>query len=413
MRRSIAPSLREVRSRVSRRVAFGLSAGLMVVIAAAIATVAWNARGNAVSRSSLSGRIAFSVPPSDGNHLARPADLYVIDADGSNRRLLTRCPKLPPAQDYLDCIVRAFAWSPDGRQLAFVRGTIGGPTAPDLSLFVVDVDGQRERRLPGCGRPRWPSCGDFFGSQPAWAPDGSRLVVPRSGVLYVVNVDRWGYRRLMPPCRSRRCYDMHPAWAPDGATIVFRRMEAPRRRWLREFPLYSVNVDGSGLKKLTNLPGWTANPVWSADGRRIAFTVSDSRGRGESRMYSMAADGSDLTLLASGQRFGGPRLPAWSPDGTKIAYSATPVKHTKTGEGLAPEVWVINADGTGRTRLYQSHSGGLGLVGPIWSPGGTSIAFGVSLLDRDDSGIFVMKADGSGLQRIAEPPTEAAWQPQP
>jgi Tol biopolymer transport system component len=398
---------------VKRRLAFGVPATLVVVAAAAIAVVAWSTRDGSANGSRATAKIAFLVaPPAAGP--PRPVALYVIDADGSNRRLVTGCGEGPESTaPYSECIVRSFAWSPDGRRLAFVRGTAGSSTrVPNLSLFVIDLDGKRERQLAGCGKPKWPSCGDFFQSQPAWSPDASRLVVPRAGVLYVFNVDRGGYRRLTPRCGSRRCYEMQPAWSPGGSTIVFRRMEAPRRRWLREFPLYSVKSDGSGLKKLTNLPGWTFRPAWSPDGRKIAFTVSDALGRGNSSMYSMAADGSRLTVLGSGQRFSGPRFPAWSPDGTEIVYLRTPIVPSPDAD-LSAEIWVMRADGTNQRRLYQSAQA-FTSFGPTWSPEGGHIAFGAAVRgDEDDSGLFVMKADGTGLRRIAEPPIEAAWQPRP
>ena len=200
-------------------------------------------------RGDTDGIIALAA---SGTHLTTPADLYVVEADGSKRQLLTRCPIGKGDALWLNypfgCIVQAFAWSPNGRWLAFLRGRQGGATVPtDLSLYVVDHDGAHERRLPGCGGPKWPSCGDFFGSEPTWAPGSSQLIVTRRGRLRF-DVER-GVHRVTHGCRPRVCFDMNPAWSPDGSRIVFARTQGPRAR-----SLYSVKADGSRLTRLTDLP---------------------------------------------------------------------------------------------------------------------------------------------------------------
>jgi Tol biopolymer transport system component len=397
---------------------------LAVVVVALLATAAlaalvWSIGSSPVAAGPTpKGKVAFSAPPSDDSHLAMPSDLYVIDPDGSDRRRVARCSSgadVAPAKNLrFGCIVRGFAWSPDGRRLAFIRGNMGGATSlPDLSLFVVNLDGQRERRLQGCGKPKWPSCGDFFGSQPAWSPDSSRVVVPRGGSLYVFDVDRGVYRRLTPGCGRRRCFDMHPDWAPNGSRIVFARMGAPSSQSPPGQSLYSVKPDGSGLRRLTNRPGWAGNPVWSPDGRRIAF---DEWGGSEDGTYVMGADGSDPTPVLSGPNSSGPHVPAWSPDGTQIAYITTPATGitVRARTLFIAEIWLMKANGSERRRLYRSGSGLETWGRPVWSPGGKYIAFGVGLTgDAENSGIYVVKADGTGLRRVAAAPTDAAWQPGP
>ena len=403
------------------RLALSVVAALALLAGATLAAILWNARGSSAARSTSGSKLAFAAA---GSHLNTSSDVYVIDSDGSNRRLLSRCPigsgdavwlKFP-----FGCVVRAFSWSPDGRRLAFVRGRQGGSTlSTDLSLFVIGLDGASERRLAGCGGPRWPSCSDFFGSRPLWSPDGSRLVVPRRGRLLAFDVDRGVYRRLTRGCRPRVCFDMQPAWSPDGARIVFVRTEGRISR-----SIYSVKVDGSDVKKLTNLPtpGWAANPAWSPDGRRIVFDAGEY-GRA-SRMYSMAPDGSDLTVLKSGTGFSGS---SWSPDGRQLVYLSTvPVGPARpgalAGPGFVAELWVIQPDGTGARRLYRSRDGIGHYAKPQWSPDGKQIVFGVILagdlggdVDREGSGTFLINADGSGLRKLSAVPlaAEVAWQPHP
>jgi TolB protein len=379
---------------------------LALLAAVAVAASLWNiGRSPEAVGSAPAGTIAFSAPSDAGALPFPPSELFVIDADGSNRQRIATCEgrgDVPsPRQGIFGCILRAFSWSPEGGRLAYVQGNMGGrDEGADLSLFVVDVDGGNERRLSGCGKPRWPSCGDFFGSQLAWEPEGSRLVVPRDGGLYLFDVDRGGYRRLTPACKPRRCFDMHPAWSPDGKRIVFARLVAARSQ-----ALYSIRPDGLGMTRLTHLPGQAGHATWSPDGQWIAFDFWDDE---HSRIYVMRADGSGLKLVRSGTNASGPGVPAWSPDGTRLAYLATPA----AGTVFSAEIWVAPLDGGKHRRLYRSDLYLETWSRPVWSPSGRHIAFGVGLSeDREKSGIYIVNADGTGLRKLVEAPTEAAWQP--
>jgi Tol biopolymer transport system component len=176
-------------------------------------------------------------------------------------------------------------------------------------------------------------------------------------------------------------------------------MEPPRVQ-----SLYSVRPDGSGVERLTNRLGQAGNPVWSPDGRRIAFDAWDEN---ESRVYVMSSDGSDLKLLESGPSASGPGVPAWSPDGTRIAFLRTP----GTPGAFTAEIWVLNADGTEPRRLFQSTCCIATWGRPVWSPDGRHVAFGVGLNgDPENSGVYAVRADGTDLRRIATAPAEPAWQ---
>ena len=367
---------------------------VLVVLASIIGLASAGAESSASAGAVRNGKIAFSEPGVAGPYgTGPPSDLYVVDPDGANRKLLSACGARL-------CFLRTFAWSPDGRRLAFLRGPIGGFALPtDLTLHLIDADGSDEERLDGCGKPRWPSCGDFMGSQISWSPDGARLVVPRGRSLYVFDVDRGSFRRLTA-CGPRPCVDWHPAWAPNGRRIVFVRY---RTRFTES--LWTVRPDGSGLTRLTRkLPGSAGNPAWSPDSRRIAFDVGDNL---EARLYVMEADGSKQKVLRMGAGGTGPSVPAWSPNGRRIAYLTTPGLTAR----YRAAIWVINANGTGRQLLYRSACC-IGSWGrPTWSPDGKSVVFGVGLnSDPARSGIYTIRADGRRLRRLADAPTEAAWQ---
>ena len=129
---------------------------------------------------------------------------------------------------------------------------------------------------------------------------------------------------------------------------------------------------------------------------RIAF-VSERDGNKE--IYVMNADGTGQTRLTNNQAF--ENDPAWSPDGSKIAFGSD-----RDGNG---EIYVMNADGTGQTRLTNNSAEEWY---PAWSPDGSKIAF---QSDRDGNGeIYVMNANGTGQTRLTNNPAEEgapAWSP--
>jgi Tol biopolymer transport system component len=200
---------------------------------------------------------------------------------------------------------------------------------------------------------------------------------------------------------------------------------------------YSMNVDGSGLTRLTDNPAVDESPTWSPDGRRIAFSstrdgnrnihVMDAEGgnvmaltQGDVRGFdpdwcqdgtiAFMTDGSMGTGIAAMNEAGGQqrlilegylRQPAWSPDGSRIAFVCL--------FGDMPEICVANRDGTSMTYLT---SGPDEYWSPAWSPDGQKIAF--SSLRAGNSEIYVMNADGSGVVRLTfdeGADGEPAWSP--
>src|SRR5207249_1655848 len=118
---------------------------------------------------------------------------------------------------------------------------------------------------------------------------------------------------------------------------------------------------------------------------KIAF-VSDRDGNNE--IYTMNADGTGVTRLTIDTVVSHNDLnPAWSPDGTKIAFASD-----RDGNY---EIYVMNVDGSGQTRLTISIRNDLN---PAWSPDGTKIAFSTNRDGNYD--IYVMNVDGSGQTRL-------------
>ena len=130
--------------------------------------------------------------------------------------------------------------------------------------------------------------------------------------------------------------------------------------------IYVINADGSNPRRLTNSPGSDQFPAWSPDGTRIAFS-SDRDGspslEGRDIYVMNAADGLGLVRLTDDPAYD--TGPAWSPDGSRIAFTSG-----RDGSGL----FVMNADGSGVVRIRAGFAGP-----PSWSPIGTAPALGTHL----------------------------------
>lgn len=209
---------------------------------------------------------------------ARPCDwraeLNVMNADGSGQRNLSRewGSALGPPWG------RVPAWSPDWRRIAFLqeRGSKRGyPNyGRNSDIYVMNADGSGRRQL---------TRGPQTDGDPVWSPDGRKNAFVRveGGLadIYVVNADGSGLRRLAHAIAFRPMsggpslgWRANPAWSPDGRRIAFASNRAGN------YDIFVVNADGFvnpdggfGLRKLTRSRRNDRDPVWSPDGRLIAF----------------------------------------------------------------------------------------------------------------------------------------------
>jgi len=160
--------------------------------------------------------------------------------------------------------------------------------------------------------------------------------------------------------------------------------------------IYVMNADGTNQIQLTDSPQNDYYPAWSPDGTKIAFC---SHRDGNWEIYAMNADGSNQTRLTNNPA--DDANPSWSPDGTKIAFNSH-----RDGDW---EIYVMNADGSNQTRLTNNPADD---AHPSWSPDGTRITF---QSDRDGNReIYVMNVGGGGEERVtcnSACDEEPAWSP--
>jgi len=328
------------------------------------------------------------------------------------------------------------ALSPDGARIAFRAERDGG------GLFVMEATGENPRRVTREG---------YF---PAWAPDNRHLVYSEVNfsnpaargapvnLLHIVDITDGSQRSLATGDA------VQPSWSPHGVRIAYWSLRAGGRRDI-------VTMAASGKESpvdVTNDPALDWNPVWSASGRYLYF-LSDRGGsmnvwrvRIDEQSGRTLAPPEPVTVPANhvgGLSFGGkgngfvyssslqeitlhrvdfdlrrqavkgsPQAIApgvhvisnfeFSPDGSKLVYDTI-------GDSLE-NLWIMNADGSGRRRLT---SGSYNDRVPVWSPRGDEIVF---FSDRGGSyDDWMIKPDGSGLRRLtalAKPDIQrSVWSP--
>jgi Tol biopolymer transport system component len=241
-------------------------------------------------------------------------------------------------------------WSPDGKKIAFYSDRNAG-TQSRFRIYLMNADGSSQVELPG-------SRADF---RPVWSPDGKQLAFDsyRDGnhEIYTVNEDGSNLKRLT----NGPAYDSSPRWSPDGRKIVYFSGPdwKPGASNYGASDIWLMNADGSGKVRLTMSEGDDTYPFFSPDGRRIVFT---SWRDGNAEIYVMNADGSNQRKLTNNPaRDDNAR---WSPDGKKIGFGSN-----RDGNY---EVYLMNADGSEQTNLTR-HPGND--VDPAWSPDGKKLAF--------------------------------------
>jgi Tol biopolymer transport system component len=229
-------------------------------------------------------------------------------------------------------------WSSDGSWITFQSSREG--RACDQQ-YVMRPDGKDVRRVStGDGKTTcgWFLAGNrrvFFGSSHAHQKECPPKPDPSAGYvwpldpfdIYTANLDGSDLKRLT----YYNVYTAEGVLSPDGQTIVFTSMKDG------DLDIYTMNVDGSGVKRLTSAPGYDGGPWWSPDGKKIVYRAhhpQDEKQLADYRsllarnmirpsrveIFTMNADGSDQKQITAlgGANFG----PSWTPDGKRIIFSS-------------------------------------------------------------------------------------------
>jgi prepilin-type N-terminal cleavage/methylation domain-containing protein len=217
-----------------------------------------------------------------------------------------------------------------------------------------------------------------------------QLAAPSTPSLHRMNIDGTGLTKLTEGPTAH----YQASWSPDGNRVAFVISSGNGRH-----EIWSVNADGTGLSNLTKHPQYDGKPLWSPRGGQILF---ESTRNGNYELYLMNADGSNQVQLTSSPE---KKVSAcWSPDGTQIAFAA---QGTTTGEIYLFEI----ADST----VTQLTFDGFRKNYVDWSPDGNTISFtSYPSFNQAGGDIYVIAPDGTGLRKLsttAEAQYAPVWSP--
>jgi Tol biopolymer transport system component len=318
---------------------WALLLGLPAVIVAAVAAP------SSATFPGPDGLISFArdVPKTNS------VEIFTARPDGTNVQQLTSNPRRGSFES---------DWSPNGELIAFDSDRVDVDGRKDVvQVYVMNADGTGVTQL---------TRGPGFNATPGWSPDASRLAIEADwgqralrGIWIVPASDPDGVtqeeaQRLTTVPKGVD-FDSDAQFSPDGSTIVFTRFKSPRPP---RSAIHRVNVDGTGLQRLTPWKLNASDPDWSPDGQTITFDSGDlgvfEPGlRGD--IYVMGADGSGRTKLTDsprvreGKRFALAQNPVFSPSGTKIMYTLFKARRFSSESPPLPAgpLIVINPDGSG------------------------------------------------------------------
>ncbi|MBE7432868.1 MAG: PD40 domain-containing protein [Anaerolineales bacterium] len=264
------------------------------------------------------------------------------------------------------------------------------PAASGHIIFTSDRDGQNDLYMvtPDGGETTRLTAGasvDESGT-PQLSPDGTRVAfaatIGNNTDIYVVDIASNAISRIT----DAQGRDSSPSWSPDGGRIVFESFRDGN------LEIYTVNADGSNPTRLTNDSVGDSNPLWSPTTNEILFSSSRF---GNSDLFLLSPNGSPSTLTTNP---GPDNNPAWSPDGSAIAYLEF--------SGELSNICLIGRDGLNKRCLNEYPSD---FDTPTWSPDGNWIA------STEGASIHIFNIrDGQDIvisQAGIEPHGIPAWSP--
>ena len=298
-----------------------------------------------------------------------------------------------------DSVLHEFSpvWSPDGKEVAFLRETELGESR-ESDVLVISALGGPVRRLATVGAVDIPGGGRSPGI--AWSPDGRFLAVvdqesrDEPQAIFLLSLESGEKRRLSsPPLHVMG--DTQPTFSPHGKTLAFARMPG-----FAQNQIYVQEIDGGEPRLLATDEGWITDLDWTADGLAIVFVSASEREAGTS-LFKVSTSGGLPGRLSFGEMA---HTLSISRTGDRLVHDRRSWFNT--------DIWRIDGPAAGErgepTRLIASSRMDWG---PEYSPDGTRIAFASEWSGRNN--IWVCEDDGTGCIQLthmerANPPR---WSP--
>jgi Tol biopolymer transport system component/DNA-binding winged helix-turn-helix (wHTH) protein len=363
--------------------------------------------GNADPSFSYDGKQIAFTSWRDGN-----AEIYVMNADGSNVRRVTNHPAFDQFPVFTpDGTAIAFQSNRENERIEVYLQNLNADTPPKRitnsdngtmlcvkgwsadgteMLFVASQNGKN--RIFRANVVPYPSrvilsdeTADL--SFPRLSPDGEQILYQAqfkdgSIELRLTDLETRATKTIFKTAPNYpKNYPISPAWSPDSGRIAFNDKPAGNSE------IFTINADGSGLQNLTNEPLSDSNPVFSPDGSEIIFARDFY---GKARLYRMNLDGTNQRRLT--EKDGYEMNGTFSPDGSLFAFAADRVDADSRGL----DIFLLgfkNPNEEKRLTNRRFHD-----VAPAFSPDGKRIAF-ASNADGNFE-IYLMNADGTGLFRL-------------
>ena len=252
-------------------------------------------------------------------------EIWVMNWDGTDQRQLTRYGSISTFPSA----------SPDGRIVAFTTYAAGFPA---IQMFSLDTG----RKLPFYNQRA--SMNAFV----TFTPDSKRIIFSSTAAggpaqLYLANVNGGGLHRVT----SSGAIEVEAKINPKtGADLV----DVSGRSGLPQ--IYHMNREGADVQRLTAGTGEATNPAWNPDGDHIAFAWTRGFEPGNYNIFIMDVTSRQVSQLTANE--GRNENPGWAPDGAHIVYASL--------RGRQSQIWVMNADGTGKHALTDRGSN----EKPVW-----------------------------------------------
>lgn len=246
------------------------------------------------------------------------------------------------------------------------------PSSMTDAIFLLDAQGTHRLAVDG----------QVNGAYPAWSPDGTQIAYITTGQqLAVINRDGSGGATLTPETSDQTPWPSNPAWLPNGNLLVET-----------DGKLVEIGPDGAGVAVLAP-PRFTDSYSVSPDGTKVVYRCDMSVSH-EVCLFNLEG-GRSRTLLTAPRPF---YSFSWSPDGSQV-LAGDWTGGQENVEAAYEDLFTFGADGTGLHALPQPDSE----ANPAWSPDGTKVAYDA----RGD--LWVMNADGSGPKRLLSAGKQPDW----